>query len=368
MMNNLNENVIDLILNEEFRKWVLASNLASDRIWRNSLSKDQILAKDVEEAKNIIRDLLIDQDPLQSAEFDEMWKFIDSHTFETTLGFKEKRISPNKPLPQSVQEQNSKSTPISHVFTSYLRVAVILLLLLGVGYLLLNDLQPNMDTEGSTTASVKTYQAPPGIKSRITLQDGTKVILNSGSILTYNDNVDQKRREIYLEGEAFFDVYPNPEKPLTVTAAEVSTTAIGTSFNIKAFENEDVKVALVTGKVAIGIPGIGVDSIMLKEREVLNIPHENGRVSKIAFDEDEVLGWTRKLIVFDNTAFAEAIRVLENWYGVSFELYNMPQENLNISGKFQDETLKNVMEGLKHTLQIDYSIIGETVTIEFKSQ
>ncbi|WP_339904165.1 FecR domain-containing protein [uncultured Cyclobacterium sp.] len=368
MMNYLNENVKDLILNEAFRKWVLTPDFKSERIWRNSQSKDQVSAKEVEEAKKIVLDLFSDQYPLQPFEFDQMWQNIDSHTVESTFERGAKRISPTKPLPHSGKQQNFKSTLNTSVLTAFLRVAVVLLFLIGIGYLILNQFQPNMDTERSAISSVKSYQAAPGIKSSITLQDGTKVLLNSGSVLTYNDNLDLKRREVYLEGEAFFDVFPNSEKPLTVTAGGVSTTAIGTSFNIKAYEKEDVKVALITGKVAVGIPKIRRDSILLKEKEVLKIPHKNGKISKVTFDEDEVLGWTRKLIVFDNTTFSEAIRVLENWYGVSFEIDNMPKEHLNISGKFQDETLKNVMEGLKHTLQIEYSITGEKVTIEFNNQ
>ncbi|EPR65566.1 FecR family protein [Cyclobacterium qasimii] len=363
-MNNFNETVKELILNPEFREWVLKPNPDADRIWKNYLFENPTLSKGVDQAKEILIELFSDRYPLQSSEFKEMWDNINTQSSLADLNPLE---GSNIPENSSLAEDNSKNKN-RHLTLSIqflFKIAAILLVSIGVGFILFKTILVDKATDPLNAISYKTYQTPPGVKSSIKLHDGTKVLLNAGSILKYKENPSENRREVYLKGEAFFDVHPDPEKPFTVTTREISTTAIGTTFNIKAYEEEDLIISLITGKVAVGTPMIGRDSIFLNEREILSIPLKEGAINRIEFDDDEVLGWTRKMIVFDNTSLPEAIRTLENWYGVSFKFENEPGPDLYISGKFQNETLKNVMDGLMHTMQLEYTIAGEIVKVTF---
>src|SRR5699024_363027 len=117
------------------------------------------------------------------------------------------------------------------------------------------------------------------------------------------------------------EVYHDPDRPFTVKTGEVSTTALGTSFNIMAYEKENLLISLVTGKVAISMSN-DKGQMILEPRETLKVQPEKGRYLKLGFDEDGVMGWTRKMIVFDNTELPAAIRTLENWYGVTFYFQN----------------------------------------------
>ena len=90
-----------------------------------------------------------------------------------------------------------------------------------------------------------------GQKSTVVLEDGTKISLNSGSRLTYPAQFDKDSREVVLEGEAFFEVTRNTEKPFIVRSGDLVTTVLGTSFNIKAFPTENIAVTVATGKVRV---------------------------------------------------------------------------------------------------------------------
>lgn len=93
---------------------------------------------------------------------------------------------------------------------------------------------------------------------------------------------------------------------------------------------------------------------------------EDGVVSKEKLDVEKSIAWTQKTIVFEKTKLEEAIRVLENWYGVNFYFQNTPNKSLTLSGKFQDETLRNVLEGLSYSARFDFDIKKDKVEIRFK--
>jgi ferric-dicitrate binding protein FerR (iron transport regulator) len=209
------------------------------------------------------------------------------------------------------------------------------------------------------------YNNPPGVKSSISLADGTKVILNAGSSLSYEEHRFKEVREVFLEGEAFFEVTHDPDRPFTVNADGVNTTALGTSFNIMAYKEEKQQISLHTGKVSIEVPNTEIEKIFLSPREAIKISPDRRVVSKAKFDEETILAWTKKTIVFEDTSLAEAIRTLENWYGVKFNFQNRPKSGMHLSGRFHNETLENVMEGLRYTAGIDFNIENDRVNIKF---
>src|SRR5690606_21518010 len=108
------------------------------------------------------------------------------------------------------------------------------------------DLVVEEMTEEWTTKS-----NPIGQKSIIQLADGSKVVLNADSELKFLDNFGQGHREIYLKGEAFFEVALDSLRPFTVYSGESVTMALGTSFNINSYDNKKVQIQLATGKVKV---------------------------------------------------------------------------------------------------------------------
>jgi len=209
------------------------------------------------------------------------------------------------------------------------------------------------------------HSTHPGVKAHLTLSDGSQVILNSGSKLKYIRNFEEGKREVILEGEAFFNVVKDSLRPFTVVTREIRTTALGTSFNIKSYDQGALDISLLTGKVAVDSGLEKIPYLTLAPGEAINIDVSNNQFVKGQFDEDLVAGWTKKLLVLQKTPLREAVRTLENWYGVTIEIHNQPRREVLFSGKFDNETLEIVLEGLSYAAKFHYEIYKDEVKIKF---
>jgi ferric-dicitrate binding protein FerR (iron transport regulator) len=280
---------------------------------------------------------------------------------------KETRMIPLNSL--STFERVRPNTPSGFRFIDSFgyRVASILLIAFSLGFMyswLFSD--PVVPVINTPVVDMVEHSTVPGVKSHLTLSDGSRVILNSGSKLTYAKNFEAEKREVFLDGEAFFNVAKDSNRPFVVNSMDTKTTALGTSFNVSAYQGETLNVSLLTGKVVVNRVGEAEEGVILNPGEALRIDTKNDRFSKSDFDQDLVIGWTKKWIIFQKTPLQEAIRALENWYGVQIQIARQPEDQVLLSGRFQDETLENVLEGLKFSARFEFTIDKEHVKIIFK--
>lgn len=361
----------DFVLDPSFRKWVMQPNAASNLFWEDLLAKNPSKYKAAKSARTILLKLNIkNQIELSDDEISDLWKGIDTRMGKKSqfiMSSEDDKVIPLHSL--STLERGVSNTPFGlNFFSSFnFRVACILFMAIGLGYLsswlLSGSAMLALDEPVLEYVEHKTV---PGVKSHLTLSDGSLVILNSGSELKYIKNFEKGRREVFLKGEAFFNVAKDSLRPFIVNSRETTTTALGTSFNVKAYEGETLDVSLLTGKVAVKREGLMEEAVTLIPGEALKINTEKEQLEKTGFNKDQVIGWTKKWIFFQKTPLLEAIRVLENWYGVQIQLIRQPEEQVLLSGKFQDETLENVLEGLKFSARFDFKIEKENVKIIFK--
>lgn len=209
-----------------------------------------------------------------------------------------------------------------------------------------------------------TKTAQYGQKTTVRLADGSKVTLNSGGKITYEKGFSEKKRKIELTGEAYFEVAKDTERPFVVSAKGICTTALGTSFNIRAFDDEsNVIISLITGKVSVGQKE-GFD-VMLNPGDQLNYSTTENTVEQNQFDESRILAWTMGILIFENASMNEVINELEKWYGATFELENTTEDEWSYSGQFENQSLKNVLENLSYSEQFHYELNDKTVKIKF---
>lgn len=207
-----------------------------------------------------------------------------------------------------------------------------------------------------------------GQKSRVYLPDGSVVWLNSESKLTFPEKFTDEKREVHLSGEAFFDVLRNPEQPFIVRSGNISTTVLGTAFNIRTFEDEgNISVALENGRLKVEIEGNADPSeIYLEPGEAAKYSKNEGVISKEIFDQEQILSWKDGVIVFKDAGTGEVFHTLARWYGVEFKIQNNAgKEEWTYTGTFDDETLENVLRSISYTKEFKYSINQKTVTIQF---
>jgi len=234
-----------------------------------------------------------------------------------------------------------------------LKIAASLLLILGVG---LGVYFTNTDVITPEIAWIeKTTQK--GQRATVTLADGTKVYLNARSKISFPEHFSGKKREVILEGEAFFEVARNVKKPFIIQSEDITTTVLGTSFNIRSFEDEPQVVSVATGKVKVNIM-----NSQGQPEEVVLTPNQqafyDGKLHKKEIDINKFIAWKHKIIRFDDVSLAEAVSTLENWFGVSIQLKGENIKDCKISGQYINENLVNILESIEHILGIQYEFIG----------
>lgn len=353
--------VEDFVLDREFRIWILSPDKNSNIHW------DSVLGKYPEQAKKalIARDIVLN---LRSRDFDLsdsegliLWDSIEKELGKIDSEPEECEVVPINP--GSVLKKSEFQARRFHWYSQWLRVAGILILAFSFSIVFNMIYKEEIPVKLPPVLVYQEHNTPPGVKSTMTLQDGSKVMLNSGSSIRYVKNFETDQRILFLEGEAYFEVAKDSLRPFSVITGNTKTTALGTAFNISAYNNEDTNVSLVEGKVAIDVKD---ERIELEKGEALKVNPESGKLRKGQFDTELVLAWTKKKIIFQQVKMMEAIRVLENWYGVKFILKNKPMPDLLIYGIYEDEILENVLNGLSYTARFDYKIHQDEVEITFK--
>jgi transmembrane sensor len=230
----------------------------------------------------------------------------------------------------------------------------------------------------------KTLQVGYGGRSKLVLSDGTTVWLNAGSRLIYPDLFTGDRREVTLEGEAFFDVAKHVSMPFYVHAGKIRVKVLGTQFDIKAYrEDAELSTTLISGKIQVMLDGDPDKKIILKPHEKLTVVNSlletvdvaKGAVSGKALHylvqglpeaENDSLpetAWVENRLVVSDVTFEELARMLERRYDVRIDFEDERLKAEHLSGVFEKETIQQVLDILKMTTKFKYSIVGKKVRL-----
>ncbi len=207
----------------------------------------------------------------------------------------------------------------------------------------------------------------PGEKKKVHLPDGSDVILNAASEIRYREDFGQNNREIILNGESYFEVAKDSLLPFRVHGGKLTTEALGTAFNVSAYDGETSKVQLVEGKVKVDqedMKGTSEESMILTPGESALLSEKG--FDKSQFDTRSALLWTKGTIYFEDTPFPEVVKTLERWYGVKIETEGQFGKETMVSGEFHRDNLENVLLSIAYAFQFDFSIKDKKVTIQFK--
>lgn len=218
-----------------------------------------------------------------------------------------------------------------------------------------------------------TTTTPRGEQTTVTLPDGSVVRLNAESTITFPEQfVDLESRNIQLTGEAFFDVARDESKPFNIRSGDLVTTVLGTSFNVRAYPEDDmIAVTVATGKVEIKATS---DQHQEADSQVL-IPGEQGlydrfssKIAKSSVKLEKYLAWKDGTILLEGTSLKEATDILGRWYNVEFIFNNPDLKTCTIDGKFRNDKLENILENLRFLLGIEYRMeAGNKIVIDGKS-
>ena len=207
-------------------------------------------------------------------------------------------------------------------------------------------------------------EVPYGAKSTITLPDGTEIVLNAGSKISYNASFGHRRRDVALSGEAYFKVAKNKHKPFVVKTNTMTVTAYGTEFNVKCYMGENVtETTLVEGSVGIKLSGKSRSKeYMLKPNQQLIYSYPDGKTNKgrliIAKNINTQIytSWVYDKIQVNSISLKELAVKLERKYNVTIHIEDKDLEGLKFTGILENETIEQILQALELSASIRYKI------------
>lgn len=240
----------------------------------------------------------------------------------------------------------------------FYRIAAVFLLLIGfgTGYLLLQSIPSHKNIEYTEISTAR------GETKEYTLNDGTCITLNSQSKLTIPSNYNEKERSVKMVGEAFFDVTPNQEKPFTVISKEMQVKVLGTSFNVKAYEEDSsLGITVSTGKVMVSVPQEDMQ-VRIEPMEHLNVNKETGELSKVSLEDNGYVKWIKGSLFFEKEPLTEVLKTINRKYDQNIELQDKTY-NPVISGTHDNKSLEAVIEAICFTTGLKHKGEGKNIIL-----
>ncbi|MBL7968567.1 MAG: FecR family protein [Prolixibacteraceae bacterium] len=319
---------------------------------------------------------------LKNAMFDEIKDFETDHTTSN-----ERYSKVFDQIQQKISQQQQSRQRIINLRFNIIRIAamVVLAFILG-GTISYFAFKPHQVQIAKSFCEVS---APMGSTSQILLPDNSSVWLNAGSKIKYSTTFNKTERFLQLEGEGYFKVAKNEDIPFIVNAYGFEVKAIGTEFNVKAYKEETtIETTMVEGKVSLHhatenimegvylIPNqkatffkkekdITVEVLKkIEEKHELNYIPEHRLVIAPRIDPRALISWKENRLIIEREQLSTLTEILSRKYNFSFEFKSDDIKHFSFSGTLEDETLQQVMDVIKFSSPIDYTIVGKTVFIE----
>ena len=348
----------DFARDERFRQWVIDHDPESALFWEEWLTQNPDCADTVQLAKALLLALEDNTTPLNETELDQITEAVLNE-------------------PQRPQLSFWKNTAF--------RMAASILLVVGLGFAVYTyfnhpkSLLSNLTD--SSTLKKDNYQErtnQTALTQTINLEDGSIITLYPKSSIRYPKPFDATRREVFLNGKAFFDIAKNPQKPFWVYTQHISTQVLGTSFMVDAFADaKEAKVEVKTGKVSVYTrkdlekaketqQHVMAGVVLTPNQQVAFVETEKRLLKSIVVAPQVIVEAPKQEFIFDETPIAEVFDFLEKIYGLSviYDAKNM--EACYLTANLSDESLFDKLDLICKITHATYELVDGQIIIHSK--
>lgn len=249
-----------------------------------------------------------------------------------------------------IQKSNTGNR-ISEFFGIFSKVAAILilpLLLLSL-YLYFN---PKEAAKQLAFTSVREIYTKPGTRTKIELFDGTFVWLNDGTTIRYPEKFTGNKREVFIDGEAYFEVKSDPQNPFVVNNPMMTTVVTGTHFNLNAYSADKYfEATLLQGKVSLKK---NHQIVELKPGQQVQFDAQNEKIVQKNVDPENAAAWINGKLIFKDEKMGIAIKKLGRWYNVEIILSDPKLNDYLLTGTFRDEKLDQTLKLISLALPVKF--------------
>jgi transmembrane sensor len=266
--------------------------------------------------------------------------------------------------PLSVAKSNKDSyTRRSSLIVRCLSVAAVLILITSGSYYFTKSVRENSSSPVQQVYGMEEIVVDYEKQAKLTLDDGSKVTLDAGSVFSYPQRFSGDTREVSLQGEGYFEVVPDPQKPFIVRTNDAIIWVLGTKFNIRAWlQSQEVKVVVSEGKVTLRAKTDVDEEAVLISKGQLSILRKNTKPT-IPHEIDLVqhLAWLNYEVIFDDAPMKEVLYQLERWYGLRFFLPDNSIASDLLTIHVKNRPIEDIVETIALILDLQYERTGRTI-------
>ena len=248
------------------------------------------------------------------------------------------------------------------LFGSLLKYAAVFIFAFILGSISLYMI--NQRERNALSAQYNTIEVPYGQRSQITLYDGTRAWLNSGTKLKYPVVFKPETREVTIEGEAYFNVAKDAKHPFVVSAGKLKVEVLGTHFDVCAYSDEnEFSTTLEEGSVNVYNTKNGKFTKMNPgEQVVLDRKTDSFKLQNV--NTDLYTSWKENLLKFDGATFEEVIKKMERWYDVRITVAPGINTKERFTMTIKTESLREMLQLVSKTTKMNYEIKESSVLIK----
>ncbi|MBO9674812.1 MAG: FecR domain-containing protein [Sphingobacteriaceae bacterium] len=267
-------------------------------------------------------------------------------------------------IQQHIENRTTDQSTVIHKinYGKYLTIAAIITVVVLLPLLYFGT----FNAKKTEVVSYNEIYNPRGQKRLVTMPDGSNIYLNGESKIRYAQNFNKGKRIVYLEGEAFFDVQHHIKQPFVVYTGKITTTVLGTSFNVNAYPSlKDVSVTVQTGKVGVIFKDKGKNGPVqfLLPNEQLTINKNNGRFTRMQVNAAEFNGWREYKLFFYDKPLKEIAEIISREYDLDFEIKNEALKEVKLTAKFDKCSVQQIMGIIAKLSGSKYTIYENKVII-----
>lgn len=258
-----------------------------------------------------------------------------------------------------------KTRPIPvqyHLWGSLLKYAAVFVAAFVLGSLSLY--LTRQSERNALSAQYNTIEVPYGQRSQITLYDGTKIWLNSGTKLKYPVVFGANSRNVTIEGEAFFNIAKDAKHPFVVSAGKLKVEVLGTHFDVCAYPDEnEFATTLEEGSVKV-YNSVNGKYVKMNPGEQVVLNRKSDAFKLLHVDTELYTSWKENLLKFDDATFEEVIKKMERWYDVKITVAPGINTNERFTMTIKTESLREMLLLVSKTTKINYEIKESAVLIK----
>lgn len=298
---------------------------------------------------------------------DEGQKYVSERLDADFVGIEKgfENISPLYTIPSEniwnkIHRRTFYKKRISNPFLKIAAIVIPLFILLSVVLYRMNDLSPSGNIEYTE------IYIPKGEMGQITFDDGTSVYLNSDTRLTYPKQFSSEERRVKLDGEAYFTVEKDANRPFIVEANQVFVEVLGTSFNVKSY-SDDAKIDVALDEGKINFISSTQEKFELYPQDMIEYDKTTESVV-LSNGEDAALAskWRNETITFNNTPLSEVIKTLARMYNVVFEVQDQKALEFSYTLTSQKVDLEEILSDMEKISPVQFVFNKDTIQVKMK--